>query len=193
MTCRKCGSKIPADKLGCMHCARVAQVMSDRQNWKRLDAEWFRWIHEKDWATLWVAVERQEDGTIVHHFAQESLIDFMTISFCGLGLSIGGTTKDANIVMGGQQKPDFRPDPRNCPLCWDRLINRGGGICADICLACGGKDGTHRKKCSLAIPEPGEKLPMEEQRQTGQLSDELKEVVDAAIDAHIEEKKRNQP
>lgn len=172
MNCKKCGTQIPEGKIACLHCIRVVQVLRDRQIWAANDKLWFSDIHDKPSATLWVQVERREGGEEIYHFATDSPIDFATISFCGLNMSMG--SGEGNFSSGRQQRPIFTPDHRNCPLCYDRLMNRGGGICANVCTACGGKDGEHRAGCCLRIPEPGEELQCEKPPRRNLLSDELR-------------------
>lgn len=184
MICSRCNSVIPEGMVACLHCIRVAQVMSDRATWKRGDQLWFKAVHESEIQTLWVQVEKAADGTEIHHFAQECSIDFMSISFCGLDIS--RSNSEHVFIMGRQQRPNFTPDERNCPLCWDRLMSRGGGICAGICLACGGKDDTHKAGCVLRMPEPGQKIrcesPESPRSRRRLLSDEIRDIQNSETD-----------
>ena len=193
LKCKRCGSKY--EGLGCLHCIRVAQIHEDRRVSKAEFEHWFQFLKKHpDVATLWVQVEVQPDGTEIHHFSECSSMTEATISFCGLNMSIGKEPPSGGRYSGGrQQHPNFTEDPRNCPLCWDRLMNNGGGICADICMNCGRHGEDHHKDCDLRLPEPGELIwrekPEPEPTEWDMLADSIRasRIADDKLRAAIKE------
>lgn len=92
---------------------------------------------------LWMQVCSCSERTT--HLAFYYDHEFKHVAFCGHELTFGS----CKITFGTMApwNEESQKEPTLCPLCVDRLVNLGGGLCAEVCLLCGHADGVHNKGC----------------------------------------------
>lgn len=145
MTCSKCSREIPAKYLACLHCAKVASAIQVQNTHKRYEQGNCERILTGA-REVWIQRCMCDENATVYHLAFTCWIEHKSVSFCGHNISMGACRGD-----GGLRKwePEHKDNPHFCPLCVDRLLSKGAGICADICSICGGTDGKHYKGCNF--------------------------------------------
>jgi predicted amidophosphoribosyltransferase len=142
MICSKCGKDI-GGYLACKNCAKTASAMQDKLIMERYERDAYRRILSGA-RPIWVQDCTCNGEPKVQHLAFALWIFGRTFSFCGHELSTG----KCKGPQGSETywKPEYESDKELCPLCVDRLMSLGGGICRDICSICGGH-GKHRSGC----------------------------------------------
>jgi hypothetical protein len=170
MICKKCQTEILGGLLACRACLLESSRAELLRRHIRTDDYLLSLIREGK-RQLWVDRHRNPDGTETRHFAFECSLRYSTITFCGLNITSGKSPG----FTGRMLDADLQPDPQNCPLCMDRLMNGSKSICAGICSLCGGLDGKHNGDCQFV---PGNPMPTEEDESDE--SDELEERIQEA-------------
>lgn len=146
MSCRRCGSDI-GELLACRHCAEVASALQKKRTNERFELRAFLRILQGS-QDVWVQdCTCIGGGPKVQHLAFAYWIDAISVAFCGHNIGLVRCHGNGGMIFW---KPEYKDDPEICPLCLNRLLNFGGGICAGVCLLCGESDGKHHAKCTYA-------------------------------------------
>jgi hypothetical protein len=164
MTCRKCKRVIPEGLLGCPECLALNSKREEARICRDVDQSILPAFFDRvlrGAQPVWVDRCKSADGTEIWHLSPNYRLDTINPAFCGVDCggpeSQGGamaTVKPMRAGCGGvMYNPINLADPRICPLCLDRLKNRGGGICEAVCFWCGYTDGRHRDDCRLYVPD----------------------------------------
>lgn len=148
MNCSKCGKDI-GNYIACRNCAKVASAIQEHKTQLRYETEAYAQIL-KGVREVWIQRCGCDPNSRVLHIAFQCWIDYKSVAFCGHNISIGACRGGGGLRPW---KSEYKDDPEFCPLCLDRLLNLGNGICRDICSFCGTPDGKHAKRCAFKALE----------------------------------------